>query len=77
MPKPKFLIDLAERVAATYAQVFIGLLIISGFGADGVTDLSLVKKAAIAALPAALSALKGLIAKGTGNPDSASLAKDV
>ena len=71
----RYLRDLAERVASTYFQALIGLLIASGFGVDGVLDLSLVVKAAIAALPAALSLLKGLLARSVGDRESASLAK--
>lgn len=52
-----FLADLAERAIATYIQVLIGLLIVSG-----VTDFTAVKAAAIAAIPAALSVVKSVIA---------------
>jgi hypothetical protein len=61
-----FFRDALERVLATYAQVFLGLLITSG-----VTDLSAVQAAALAAIPAALSALKAVIAKRFGDPDTA------
>jgi uncharacterized membrane protein len=64
-----FLRDLAERAIATYVQVLIGLLMVSG-----VTDLSVVKTAAIAAIPAALSVVKSAIAEryapGTLSPAS-------
>ncbi len=72
---PRYIRDLVERVLSTYAQSFLGLLIASGFGVDGVLDLSLVVKAAVAALPAALSLLKGLLARTVGDKESASLAK--
>ena len=61
-----FFRDALERVLATYAQVFLGLLITSG-----VTDVSAVQAAALAAIPAALSALKAVIAKRFGDPDTA------
>lgn len=70
----RFTIDLLERVAATYAEAFVGLLIASGFGIVGVADLSTVGKAAVSAIPAGLSALKAGLATLRGNPDSASLA---
>lgn len=62
-----FLLDALERVLSTYVQVFLGLLI-----ASGVTGLDAVQSAALAAIPAALSALKAVIAKQFGDPDSAS-----
>ncbi len=67
--------DLIERVGATYAETFLGLLLASGFAVDGVVELSLVGKAAVSALPAALSLLKGLLARSVGDSQSASLAK--
>jgi hypothetical protein len=70
----RFIRDLVERVASTYVQAFLGLLLASGFGVDGVLDLSLVVKAGIAALPAALSLAKGLLARSVGDKESASLA---
>ena len=72
---PRFIRDIAERVLSTYVQAFLGLLLASGFGVDGVLDLSLVVKAGVAALPAALSLVKGLLARTVGDKESASLAK--
>lgn len=64
-----WLFDAIERSLSTYIQSFIGFLIVSG-----VTDLSAVKTAAIAAIPAGLSLLKSLIAQryapGTVSPAS-------
>lgn len=64
-----FVRDLTERAGATYAQTFLGLLI-----ASGVVDISAVKAAAVAAIPAALSVVKSLIAErfapGTISPAS-------
>jgi hypothetical protein len=71
----RYIRDLVERVGSTYAQAFLGLLLASGVGVDGVLDLSTIKKAAIAAIPAALSLVKGLLARGVGDKESASLAK--
>jgi hypothetical protein len=53
-----FLIDLAERTAATYGQALCGLLL-----ADATHMLSLgaVRAAAVAALPAALAIVKGAL----------------
>lgn len=69
----RFILDVMERVLRTYAQTFIGLLIASGFAVDGVVDLSVVVKAGIAALPAVLSLLMSLLARGVGDKESASL----
>lgn len=63
-----FLLDAAERVFWTYVQAFLGLLLVSG-----VTDLDALQTAALAAIPAALAALKALIATRFGDPDSAAL----
>lgn len=71
----RFVRDIAERVASTYVQAFLGLLLASGFGVDGVLDLSVVVKAGVAALPAALSLIKGMLARAVGDSESASLAK--
>jgi len=66
----RYLLDLAERTAATYATTFLGLLL-----ADGVdlTSLGTLKAAAIAALPAALAVVKGGIAFFVGEPNTAAL----
>ena len=70
----RYIRDLVERVLATYVQTFLGLLLASGFAVDGVVDLSLVVKAAVAAIPAALSLVKGIVARAVGDKESASLA---
>ncbi len=36
----RYIRDLVERVLSTYCQSFLGLLLASGFGVDGVLDLS-------------------------------------
>lgn len=66
----KFFKDLTERVVSTYLQAFIGLLIAAWSPA---IDLGSAKAAAIAAIPAALSVAKGLLAKLRGNQDDASM----
>ena len=66
---PVFYRDLAERAIATYIQVVLGLLIVSG-----VTDLTVVKTALVAGIPAALSVVKSVLAErfapGTVSPAS-------
>ena len=69
----KFAKDLFERVAATYVQVFLGLVLA---GWTDVLNISTFKVAAVSAIPAALAVLKGAIAKSFGDPDSASLTND-
>ena len=73
MPKTRFLVDLIERTAATYVEVFLGLLIASGLGTPA-DRMDLITKAAISAIPAALAVVKGGAAKLRGDPDGASLA---
>lgn len=51
--------DVAERVIATYLQVFLGLWMAAG---PAGLDFGAAKSAAVAAAPAALSALKGWLA---------------
>lgn len=70
----RYLIDLAERVAATAGETFLALVLASGVEVTGVVDLSLVKKAAISAVAAGLAVLKGALASRVGRRDSASLA---
>jgi hypothetical protein len=72
----KFVVDLSERVIATYLEVFFGLLIAGAF-VGGVVDLSVVQSAAVAALPAGLAVLKGWLSRFLGDPDSASASPNV
>jgi hypothetical protein len=69
----RYLLDLAERVIATYVEAFLGLVIASGFGVNGVVNLSLLQVAAVSALPAALAVVKAGLAKLKGDPATASL----
>ncbi|WP_224274105.1 holin [Streptomyces sp. LS1784] len=67
---PRFILDLAERTAATYAVAFLGLLLADGFD---LTSVGALRAAAVAALPAALTVLKGAISTFVGDPNSAAL----
>ena len=67
----QFIRDLAERVISTYVQVLLGLVIASS--ATDAINISTLRAAAVSAIPAALSVLKGLIAKQFGSADDASL----
>lgn len=60
--------SLAELVGLTYAVTFLGLVTSAGFD---LTDLSTLKAAAAASIPAALSVVYGALAKLLGNRDSA------
>lgn len=64
----RWLIDTAERVAVTFAEVFVAGLI-----AGGQLDLSTVQTAAFAGLAAALAVVKAALAQLSGSRDSASL----
>ncbi|MFE6050538.1 holin [Kitasatospora sp. NPDC056446] len=66
----KFIIDLVERTVATYAVAFLGLLLADRFD---LASLGALKAAAVAALPAALTVVKGAVATFVGDPDSAAL----
>ena len=71
----RYIRDLVERVASTFAQAFIGQLLLSLLSVGGVVDFSTLKKAGIAGAIAVLSLVKGLLARGVGDENSASLAK--
>lgn len=79
MPVTKrFIVDLVERTVSTYVEVFLGLVLASGLDVSGpVTRMAIVEKAAVAALPAALTVVKSGLAKLRGNGDSASIASSV
>ena len=68
----RWLIDAFERVVATFAQAFLAIIV-----AAPILDMSTWKAAAVSGIAAAMSVLKALIAKGTGDPESASLASSV
>ncbi len=73
MTGPRYLLDLAERTAATYFEALLGLLLASGIGVAQITDLSFWTKAAVAAIPAGLAVLKGGMAKFVGSANTAAL----
>ncbi|WP_171167359.1 holin [Streptomyces sp. I05A-00742] len=64
----KVLADIAERTIAAYLTTFLGLLITDGFD---LTDISALRAAAIAAIPAGLSVIKGALGRYVGDKDSA------
>lgn len=64
----KYLRDLAERTVATYGLSFLGLLLASGFD---LTDVSALKAAGIAAVPAGLQVIYGALAGFVGDPRTA------
>ncbi|KOG88895.1 hypothetical protein ADK38_17260 [Streptomyces varsoviensis] len=65
---PRLLLDIAERTVAAYVTTLVGLLLADGFD---LTSIPALKAAAIAALPAALSVLKGAIGGLAGDKASA------
>lgn len=69
--------DLVERVVSTYIVTLLGLAIAGWADVKGISSLSFLGTAALAAIPAALSVLKGGLAKFTGNPESASLNSNI
>jgi hypothetical protein len=69
----KFWVDAVERVVATYVETFLGLMIGSAFVDSGKLNMGAVTAAAVAALPAALSLIKALVASRLGDPATASL----
>lgn len=71
----RFIRDAVERVASTYVQAFCTFLLASGIGVTGVVDMSVLKKAAVASIAGALSAIKAMLARRVGDSESASLAK--
>lgn len=64
--------DLAERVLSTFLQSFIGALIVTQ-----PLDLGMWRTAALAGVAAAVSLVKGLVARWRDVTNSASLAKGV
>ncbi len=64
--------DLAERVVVTFLQAFIGALVLTT-----PFDLGMWQSAAMGGVAAALSLVKGLVARVRSVTNSASLAKGV
>lgn len=70
----RYIVDLAERIGFTFLQAFGALLVVSGFfSVDGVTDVSIIQKAAIGAVAAVLALIKGIVAKAVGSPNTAAI----
>ncbi|MEV0261090.1 holin [Streptomyces sp. NPDC050617] len=69
----KTLADIAERTVTAYVTTFLGLLMAGGFD---LTSVSALKAAAVAALPAVLSVLKGAIGTRVGDKSSAAWLPD-
>jgi hypothetical protein len=65
-----FYIKLAENVVGAYLLSLVTLLLANGFD---YTNLTALKASALAAIPAALSVIKGFLAKAVGDADSPSL----
>lgn len=63
-----FLISAAEEVGFAYVLAFIGL-VLSGW--TGVLSVSILTSAAVAAFPAALAALKSVVARFYGDKNTA------
>lgn len=70
VPLPQSLADIAERTAMTYAQSFLGLLLTSSL--TGLLDIDTWTSAAVSAVPAALSALKGTLGTVLGRSGTGS-----
>ncbi|MEU9606145.1 holin [Streptomyces sp. NPDC048057] len=60
----RLVLDTIERTAGTYVVALLGLLLADGFD---LTDLSALKAAAIAAIPAGLSVLKAAVGSLIGD----------
>lgn len=76
--KATYVRDLVERVAATFVQAFLGALVAGNwFDVSHIRDLSIVQTAGVSGIVAVLSLIKGLVAKGISNRNSASTAPGV
>lgn len=65
--------DLAERAAATYLEVLVGLLLAGGlFNVGAVDRISTATQAAVAAIPAGLSVIKSALSGWLGNKTTVS-----
>jgi hypothetical protein len=70
----RYVRDLIERVVFTFLETFGAQLVASGFFTiEGVTDLAILEKAAIAGIASVLAVLKGLVARSVGSPNTAAL----
>jgi hypothetical protein len=71
----KYVLDLAERVGSTF--LLAGASVLVAAGPADLFHASTLQAAGAAGLAAALTLVKGLLARYVGNKDSASLAKGV
>jgi hypothetical protein len=71
-PLKRFWLDLAERVFWTFVEGFLGALAIAGLDVPGANKLSILSKAAMAGVMAAIAVVKGLVASKAGTQESAS-----
>ena len=70
----KYLIDLAERTAATYVETLCGLLIVGWADFTDIAHaLDFGTSAAVAAVPAGLAVVKGGLARFRGDRENPSL----
>ena len=69
----KYLIDLAERVTATFVESWCGLMLASWADVADLGFLSVAESAGVAAIPAVLSVVKGLAARLRGDQENPSL----
>jgi hypothetical protein len=76
--KATYLRDLIERIVATFVQAFLAALVAGDwFNVSHLRDLSIVQAAGLSAVAAVLALVKGLVAKGISNKNSASTAPGV
>ncbi|MFF3622324.1 hypothetical protein [Streptomyces sp. NPDC002467] len=64
----RIVLDVVERTVAAYVTTFLGLLLAVDFN---LTDVTALKAAAIASIPAALSVVKGAVGAVLGDPSTA------
>ena len=64
----RIVLDVVERTVAAYVTTFLGLLLAVDFN---LTDVTALKAAAIASIPAALSVVKGAVGSVLGDPSTA------
>lgn len=63
--------DALLRTMGTYVQVWIGLVLVTQADGTNTLDLTQLQPALVAAIPAALGVLKGLVASHFGDPTTA------
>ncbi|MFC7218832.1 hypothetical protein ACFQLX_11715 [Streptomyces polyrhachis] len=68
--KPRLLADSTERATLTYLEAFLGLLLT--VGATDLVDLTALQSAAVAAIPAGLTVVKGAVGTLIGRSTTAS-----